>query len=109
VPLSQADIVQQNQREYIISGSVDFSTAPDLVKRLLIFFKSYDRGQLEPTVTVDLLQLTACNSAGLAMMLEMAKDARIYGLECYFDNLPDTLRTIAKVYGIENEIRDICR
>lgn len=107
--LSQADIVQQNQREYIISGAVDFSTAPDLVKRLLNFFKSYERGQLESTITVDLSQLTDCNSAGLAMMLEMVKDAKVYGIECYFDNLPDSLRIIAKVYGIENEIRDICR
>jgi ABC-type transporter Mla MlaB component len=109
VQLSQADIVQQNQREYIISGAVDFSTAPDLVKRLLNFFKSYERGQLESTITVDLSQLTDCNSAGLAMMLEMVKDAKVYGIECYFDNLPDALQTIAKAYGIENEIRDICR
>ena len=107
--LSQADIVQQNKREYIVSGAVVFSTVPDLVKRLLSYFKSYERDQIESTVTVDLSQLTDCNSAGLAMMLEMAKDARIYGIECYFDNLPDSLRIIAKVYGIENEIRDICR
>ena len=107
--LSQADLVQQNKREYIVSGAVVFSTAPDLVKRLLSFFKSYERDQIESTVTVDLSKLTDCNSAGLAMMLEMAKDARIYGIECYFDNLPDSLRIIAKVYGIENEIRDICR
>jgi phospholipid transport system transporter-binding protein len=109
VQLSQAEIIQQNQQKYFISGTVDFSTAPDLVQRLLNFFKTYDRSQVKSTVTVDLSQLTSCNSAGLAMMLEMVKDARIYNIECFFDNLPDTLRTIAKAYGVENEIRDICK
>ena len=107
--LSQAEIIQQNQQEYFISGTVDFSTAPDLVQRLLSFFKTSNRNQVKSTVTVDLSQLTSCNSAGLAMMLEMVKDARIYNMECLFDNLPDTLRTIAKAYGVENEIRDICK
>ena len=107
--LSQADIIQQNQQEYIISGTIDFLTVPDLVRKALNFFKSQKHAEATETITVDLSQLTSCNSAGLALMLEMIKNARLNNIECHFDNLPESLLTIAKAYGVESEIRDICK
>ena len=40
-------------------------------------------------------------------MLEIVKQAKANNIAVKFINLPDTLLTIAKAYGVESEIRDI--
>lgn len=110
--LSQAEITQQSQQKYLISGAVDFSTVPDLMQGAKDFLKSagntVDGRAVSEKVSVDLSQITDCNSAGLALILEMVKHARSNNIELHFENLPDALLTIAKAYGVEKEIRDIC-
>ncbi len=101
---SQADIIQQNQQQYVISGAVDFNTAPDLMQRALSFFKANTGND---KVKVDLSKITKCNSAGLALMFEMAKHAKTKNIELHFENLPETLLTIAKAYGVEAEVESI--
>ncbi len=53
-------------------------------------------------------QVTDCNSAGLALMLEIVKHARAKKIELHFENLPDNLLIIAKAYDVESEIRELC-
>ncbi len=106
--LSRAEITQQDQQQYLISGTVDFSTVPDLLRQSQAFFaasEAAENGQL----SIDLSQVEDCNSAALALMLEMVKSARQKKVEVLFENLPATLLTIAKAYGVENEIRELCR
>ena len=108
--LRHADITQQNQQKYLISGIVDFSTVPDLVKQSSVFFAAIDgRSPNSSQVTIDLSQVEECNSAALALMLEIVKNAQQKKLEVHFENLPTTVLTIAKAYGVENEIRDLCK
>ena len=102
--LSQAEITQQNQQQYLVTGTVDFSTAPELMRQAKSYFKAY---QAEAEVKIDLSAIVACNSAGLALMLEIVKHAKANNIAVKFINLPDTLLTIAKAYGVESEIRDI--
>lgn len=120
---NQAEITQQNQQEYLISGVVNFSTVPDLMRRATDFFKSHKitvHGKSKPgksesrkpapgqstgaknvaDITVDMSQITACNSAGLALMLEMTKQAEINNIKLHFEKLPESLLAIAKAYGI---------
>ncbi len=106
--LAQAEITQQNKQKYLISGTLDFSTVPGLMRQMAGFFKSYKQASKE-TIVVDLSQVTDCNSAGLALILEMAKDIPSINIDLHFENLPDTLLTIAKSYGVENEIRELCK
>jgi len=106
VQLSQAEISQLNPQQYLVSGTVDFSTAPELVRHALIFFKA-DKESAVNAVEIDLSKIVVCNSAGLALMLEMVRDAKTNNIDVKFKNLPDTLLTIAKAYGVESEIRDI--
>lgn len=110
--LSQAEITQQSKQKYLISGTVDFSTVPDLMltaKQLLTSAGNAVTVQAEAErVSIDLSKITDCNSAGLALMLEMVKLAHSNNIELHFENLPEALLTIAKAYGVENEIRDIC-
>ena len=111
--LSQAEIKQLNPQQYLISGTVDFSTVPGLTQRVVDFFKSYKKSAVTQSaaekVMIDLSAITDCNSAGLALLLEIDKQAHSKNIDVYFENLPDNLLTIAKAYGVESEIRDICK
>jgi len=110
VQLNQAEIIQHNQQQYLVSGAVDFSTVPGLMQQALALFKSGKKPDAQATaaeIKVDLSSITVCNSAGLALILEMARQASHYNLKLLFENLPETLLTIAKAYGIEDEIRDL--
>ena len=111
--LSQAEITQQNQQKYLISGVVDFSTVPELLKQSSVFFAaikvSDDKSPNNRQITIDLSQVEECNSAALALMLEIVKNAQQKKLEVRFENLPTTVLTIARAYGVENEIRDLCK
>lgn len=111
--LNQAEIVQQNQQEYLVSGTVDFSTVPDLMKSASLIFQSLKKStaanvnaNAETGITMDLSKITACNSAGLALILGIAKQAGSENVKLHFENVPEALLTIAKAYGAEDEIRD---
>ncbi len=114
VQLNQAEIIQQNQQKYLISGAVDFSTVPGLMRSATAFFKSYKKSaatngnaSTETGLTMDLSKITVCNSAGLALILEMVSQADNHNIEIHFKNWPVTLLTIAKAYGVDDEIRDL--
>lgn len=106
--LSQAELTQQNQQKYLISGIVDFSTVPGLLRQSSDFFTK-GKASDDRQVTIDLSQVAECNSAALALMLEIVKNAQQNSIEVHFENLPATLLTIAKAYGVENEIRELCK
>lgn len=104
---SQAEITQQSQQKYLISGVIDFNTAPELMQRATGFFKVNKLS--DEKAQVDMSKVTECNSAGLALMFEMVKNARAQKIELHFENLPEALLTIAKAYGVEAEVRNISR
>ncbi len=107
--VNQAEITQQNQQKYFISGVVDFSTTPDLLLRASRFFNADKKPAPAKTMltTVNLSKVTTCNSAALALMLEMVKQGRKQNMTLHFENLPETLLIIAKAYGVEDLIRGL--
>ena len=105
---SQAEVTQQNQQKYLVSGAVDFSTVPDLLRQVSGFISGSHPADGAPVV-IDLSQVNECNSAALAWMLEIVRLARLKDIALYFENLPATVSTIAKAYGVEKEIREYCR
>ena len=111
--LSQAEITQQNQQKYFISGTVDFSTVPDLLRQSSTFFAAEKTSENSipdnKEVIFDLSEVEECNSAVLALMLEIVKHAKQKKLAVSFENLPATIHTIARAYGVENEIRELCK
>ena len=98
---SQAEMSQQSNQQYSVSGAVDLTTAPNLMRQATAFFKSADK-----KINIDLSQVTSSNSAALALMLEMLKQAYENQIELHFKHLPETLLTIPKAYGIDGEIRE---
>ncbi len=105
---SQADITQQNPQQYLVSGIVDFSTTPDLLRKSLVFFSALNASE-NRRITIDLSSVEECNSAALALILEVAKNAKQKNIDVHFESLPLSLLTIAKAYGVENEIRELCK
>ena len=109
--LNQAEIIQQSQQKYLISGAVDFSTVPGLMQQVSAFFKSFKKSaaanaNAKTGITMDLSKITVCNSAGLALILEMIRQADKDNIKLHFENWPVALLTIAKAYGVDDEIRD---
>ncbi|HEB83273.1 MAG TPA: STAS domain-containing protein [Gammaproteobacteria bacterium] len=102
---ARADIQQQEPRQYRMSGTVDFNTAPDLLKRSLQLLAGVDAG--DGALSMDLSGVDACNSAALALLLEIFRQAQLRKLDIQFKNLPDNLLSIARAYGVEDTIRDI--
>jgi phospholipid transport system transporter-binding protein len=52
--------------------------------------------------TVDLAGVTDLDSSALALLLAWLRDARAAGRSLVFANLPEGLRTIARLYGVED-------
>lgn len=106
--ISQADITQQNNQQYQLSGTVDFSTVPNLMRQASSIIAASTSSDNKP-ISIDLSRVDGCNSAALALMLEIVKSAQQKKVELHFKNLPAALLTIAKAYGVENEIREISK
>ena len=87
--LSQAEITQVNQQQYFVEGTVDFSTAPELIRQVSAYFKAHAQSDAAE-VEMDLSKIIACNSAGLALMLEIVKAAKTRNIKVKFTHLPDT-------------------
>ena len=55
----------------------------------------------EGVQTVDLGEVNEMDSALLALLLAWLRDARASGKSLSFTNLPESLRTIAQLYGVD--------
>ena len=61
------------------------------------------RQHLEEGVrTVDLGEVTELDSAALALLLTWLREAKAKNRELAFANLPDSLQTIARLYGVDS-------
>jgi phospholipid transport system transporter-binding protein len=52
--------------------------------------------------TVDLGEVSEMDSALLALLLAWLRDAKAHDKTVVFANLPESLRTIAKLYGVDH-------
>ncbi len=52
--------------------------------------------------TVDLGEVTEMDSAALALVLAWLRDAKAAGRAISFANLPESLQTIARLYGVDS-------
>jgi phospholipid transport system transporter-binding protein len=56
----------------------------------------------EGVSTVDLSEVTDMDSALLALLLAWLRDAKTRQRDLTFANLPEALRTIARLYGVDS-------
>ena len=89
---------EDDRGRFLVSGNLGFDTVPELMKQAKRLFASVDNA------VVDFSAVDGCNSAGLAVMLEMARVMRQQHKSICFRSLPDQIHTFARAYGIEDEL-----
>ena len=88
---------QNDKGHFVVSGTLGFDTAPGLMKQARQLFTPFK------SVVVDFSGVDHCNSAGLALVLEIAKQMQQQNKSVCFQSLPEKIHTFARAYGIEKE------
>ncbi|HEX6265282.1 MAG TPA: STAS domain-containing protein [Burkholderiales bacterium] len=87
-------MIRREGRRIVVSGPVTLANVAGILEE--------GRRHLEEGVrAVDLGEITEMDSSLLALMLAWMRDARARGKELGFVNLPESLQTIARLYGVE--------
>ncbi len=79
-----------------LSGQAGFGNAAALLE------EGIDRFAGEGPLVIDLSGLTHADSAGVALLIEWVFAARRAGRELRFDGLPDQVRAIARLGGVDD-------
>jgi len=87
-------MIRREGRRIVVSGPVTLANVTRLLEE--------GRRHLEEGVqSVDLGEVTEMDSSLLALALAWLRDARARQKELSFTNLPASLQTIARLYGVE--------
>jgi phospholipid transport system transporter-binding protein len=88
-------MIRRDGRRIIVSGPVTLANVTTILEE--------GRRHLEEGVpTVDLGEVTEMDSSLLAVMLAWLRDAKRASRNLAFTNLPESLRTIARLYGVDS-------
>ncbi len=91
--MSSARVVCEDDGPVWLEGTLSFDTVPALLDQY-----PADRERLE----IDLGRLEKSNTAGLALLLDWLRRAKQDGHAVFIRNIPDDLRTLAHVNGVED-------
>ena len=88
-------MIRREGPRMIVSGPVTLANAAALLEE--------GRRHLADGVqTVDLGEVSEMDSAALALVLAWLRDAKAAGRAINFANLPESLQTIARLYGVDS-------
>ena len=76
-----------------LSGALSFATAAQALRQC--------RERAGAATTLDLAGVTAADSAGLAVLLALARDARAVGRPLVIAHAPDSLRALAQLAEVD--------
>jgi phospholipid transport system transporter-binding protein len=87
-------VIRREGPRLVVSGSVTLGNAATLLEE-------GRRHIAEGVQTIDLAEVNEMDSALLAVLLAWLRDARSREKKISFVNLPESLRTIAQLYGVD--------
>jgi phospholipid transport system transporter-binding protein len=88
-------VIRREGRRVVVSGPVTLANVADVLAE--------GRRHLEEGVgIVDLSEVSEMDSSLLAAMLAWLRDAKSRDRELTFANLPESLQTIARLYGVDS-------
>jgi len=90
-------VIRREGPRLVVSGAVTLGNAAALLEE-------GRRHIAEGVQTVDLAEVNEMDSALLAVLLAWLRDARGRDKKLSFVNLPESLRTIAQLYGVDRLI-----
>jgi phospholipid transport system transporter-binding protein len=88
-------MIRREAGRMLLSGPVTLGNVTQLLEE-------GRRHLLEGALTVDLAEVTELDSSALALLLAWLREAKAAGRAVVFANLPEALRTIARLYGVED-------
>ena len=94
---SKAGFRSVNDTSFVISGVLDFDSVPVLMREIK------PKLEKQPIANISFFNVGSCNSAGLALILEMTR--LMQGKKIQFTNIPDQLYAMAKAYGVADELK----
>ncbi|MDX1824099.1 MAG: STAS domain-containing protein [Thiohalomonadales bacterium] len=90
--MSTPQISQQNSNHFMVEGELNLMTVPALLQAMI------DRLPANGSEAhIDLAGVTRTDSAGLALLVEWLRQARVREIRLQFHNLPSQLRDIARI------------
>lgn len=95
--ISAVDSSEKDKGCFLVTGTLGFDSVPELMKQALSLFAPFD------SVVVDFSGVDHCNSAGLAIILEFARQMRQQDKTICFKSIPEDIYTFARAYSIEKE------
>jgi phospholipid transport system transporter-binding protein len=87
-------MIRREGRRLVVSGPVTLANVAGLLEE-------GRRHLAEGVAFVDLGEIGEMDSSLLALMLAWLRDARARGRDLAFANLPESVQTIARLYGVE--------
>jgi phospholipid transport system transporter-binding protein len=87
-------VIRRQDGRLLVSGPVTLANVAGLLEE-------GRRHLAEGVRSVDFGEVTEMDSAALALCLAWLRDARAAGNAITFANLPDSLQTIARLYGVD--------
>ncbi|HYE36103.1 STAS domain-containing protein [Methylocaldum sp.] len=92
------ELIDEGQGCYRLKGELTFATASAVLKKTLVIFKEASR------LSFNLEGISRVDSAGVALLLEWLRRAEQARTELCYANLPQNVKAIARVSGIEQLI-----
>lgn len=93
--MSNINIINQGTGKVIVDGNLTFANIDKKTVKSQQFITSASQ------VTVDLAQVTNIDSAGLALIIEWLKYARLKNIQLFLDNTPEQLLKLATLSGFD--------
>jgi len=82
--------------QHPLTGQLDMDTCGELAKKLTPLLQS------STTLTLDFTAIGGADSAALALILELQRNAEFKGAELQLTGLSSELTSLAALYGIED-------
>ncbi|MGE0113827.1 MAG: lipid asymmetry maintenance protein MlaB [Steroidobacteraceae bacterium] len=89
--MSNATLVQQGEGRYLVNGELSFATVTDLLRQSQGLFAG------ESSLQLDLSGVTHADSAGLSLLIEWLRQARLQGKQLRYLALPAQLQALANI------------
>lgn len=93
--MSKLNLVSKGGGQWLINGELTFVS----IQKSLIESPPFLRSGKD--ITLDFSQVTATDSAGLALMIEWIKLSRHQRAQLHFKNVPKQLLNLAKLSGLD--------
>jgi phospholipid transport system transporter-binding protein len=88
-------VIRREDSRIVLSGPVTLANVAQVLEE-------GRRHLAEGAATVDLAEVSELDSSALALLLAWLREAKAAGRALAFTNLPESLQTIARLYGVQD-------